>query len=74
MFLNQLTVKAKVYSLVAVCAATFVGFGLWSASTLNIAKVHGPYYSRIVQGKDLIADILPPPNYIGRRNEADQNG
>lgn len=64
MFLSKLTVKSKVYCLVAVCAATFVGFGLWSSSTLSIAKVHGPYYNRIVQGKDLIADILPPPNYI----------
>ena len=64
MSLSKMTVRTKVYSLVAVCAVTFVGFGLWSASTLNIAKVHGPYYSRIVQGKDLIADILPPPNYI----------
>lgn len=64
MSLSKMTVRSKVYTLVAVCAATFVGFGLWSASTLNIAKVHGPYYSRIVQGKDLIADILPPPNYI----------
>ena len=61
---SKMTVNVKVYSLVAVCAATFVGFGLWSTSTLNIAKVHGPYYNRIVQGKDLIADILPPPNYI----------
>lgn len=64
MSLSKMTVRSKVYTLVAVCAATFVGFGLWSASTLNIAKVHGPYYNRIVQGKDLIADILPPPNYI----------
>jgi len=29
-----------------------------------MTKVHGPYYNEIVQGKDLIADILPPPNYI----------
>ena len=59
-----MTVRVKIYALVAVCAATFVVFGLWSASTLNIAKVHGPYYNRIAQDKDLIADILPPPNYI----------
>ena len=59
-----MTVKTKLYSLVSLCAATFIACGLWSTSTLNIAKVHGPYYSRIVQGKDLIADILPPPNYI----------
>ncbi len=64
MSLKQMTVRGKIFTLVAVCTATFVGFGFWSASTLNLAKVHGPYYKRIVQGKDLIADILPPPNYI----------
>ncbi|HEV2608724.1 MAG TPA: methyl-accepting chemotaxis protein [Noviherbaspirillum sp.] len=32
--------------------------------TLNNLKVNGPVYQRIVQGKDLIADVLPPPEYI----------
>ena len=44
-----------------------LGFGLycaWSFKTLNDLKVNGPVYQRIVQGKDLIADILPPPEYI----------
>ncbi|WP_413208197.1 methyl-accepting chemotaxis protein [Rhodospirillum sp. A1_3_36] len=27
-------------------------------------QVNGPYYSKIMDAKDLIADILPPPNYI----------
>ncbi len=31
---------------------------------LNQLKVGGPLYERIVLGKDLIADILPPPAYI----------
>jgi len=30
-------------------------------SNLN---VNGPIYHRIVQGKDIIADVLPPPEYI----------
>ena len=30
----------------------------------NTAKVNGPMYGEIVQGKDLVADILPPPEYI----------
>ena len=64
MSLCNMTVRLKVYALVAVCAITFIGFGVWSASTLNIAKVHGPYYNRIVQDKNLLADIQPPRNYI----------
>lgn len=39
-------------------------YGLWSWSTIEQLKVNGPAYQRIVQGKDLIADILPPPEYI----------
>jgi methyl-accepting chemotaxis protein len=37
-----------------------MGVGLW---TLDEVRVNGPLYARIVQGKDLIADILPPPEY-----------
>jgi len=32
--------------------------------TLNKLKVNRPVYQNIIQGKDLIADILPPPEYI----------
>jgi methyl-accepting chemotaxis protein len=31
---------------------------------LHQLKVGGPIYDRIVLGKDLVADILPPPEYI----------
>lgn len=42
----------------------FVIYGFWSFKTLGELKVNGPIYQRIVQGKDLVADILPPPEYI----------
>ncbi|HEY0073907.1 MAG TPA: methyl-accepting chemotaxis protein, partial [Abditibacteriaceae bacterium] len=32
--------------------------------TNEAVKVNGPYYKQIVDGKDLIADVLPPPAYI----------
>ena len=46
-----------------------VGIGfvavIWTAlMAINQLKVGGPVYTRIVLGKDLIADILPPPEYI----------
>jgi methyl-accepting chemotaxis protein len=46
-----------------------VGIGfvavIWTAlMAINELKVGGPAYTRIVLGKDLIADILPPPEYI----------
>jgi len=42
----------------------FVFYGVWSFKTLNELKVNGPIYQRIAQNKDLVADILPPPEYI----------
>src|SRR5690348_12528877 len=33
-------------------------------AALSKLKVGGPVYSRISLGKDLVADILPPPEYI----------
>lgn len=46
-----------------------VGIGfvavVWTAlMAINELKVGGPVYTRIVLGKDLIADILPPPEYV----------
>lgn len=42
----------------------FAVYGSWSFKVLSELKVNGPVYQRIIQGKDLIADILPPPEYI----------
>jgi methyl-accepting chemotaxis protein len=50
--------------LIILFALGFLTYGAWSFKTLNELKVNGPVYQRIVQGKDLIADILPPPAYI----------
>src|SRR5689334_14898710 len=50
--------------LVGLFALGFIIYGVWSFKTLNELKVNGPLYQRIIQGKDLIADILPPPEYV----------
>jgi len=64
MKLFSFSIRIQLYSMIAFVTGAFLCFGLWSRSTLSIAKVNGPYYDRIVQGKDLVADILPPPEYI----------
>jgi methyl-accepting chemotaxis protein len=51
-------------ALLAIVIAGFVVYGATSFKVLNDLKVNGPTYQRIVQGKDLIADILPPPEYV----------
>jgi methyl-accepting chemotaxis protein WspA len=50
--------------LVAVFAGLFLVFGFTTWRTLEQVRVKGPIYTEIVLGKDLIADVLPPPEYI----------
>jgi methyl-accepting chemotaxis protein WspA len=61
---KSLNITTKLLLLVAVFGLAFLGFSLLTYHTLQTVKVNGPVYKSIVQGKDLIADILPPPNYI----------
>lgn len=42
----------------------FTVFGTRTYYTLKELSVNGPVYQQIIQGKDLVADILPPPEYI----------
>ena len=35
-----------------------------SSTSVNQVRVGGPTYEQIIQGKDLVADILPPPAYV----------
>jgi hemerythrin-like metal-binding protein len=54
--LTNLFAVAVVGGLLAVGVAGYLAIGE--------LKVGGPVYQRIVQGKDLVADILPPPEYV----------
>jgi methyl-accepting chemotaxis protein len=56
--------KNKLWLLVGVFATGFLVSVVFSFSTLNHVKVNGPIYKDIVQQKDLLADILPPPEYL----------
>lgn len=38
--------------------------GAMAFLALEQVKVNGPIYARVVQGKDLVADVLPPPEYL----------
>ncbi len=59
-----MSIRAKLLSTIGVCALGFVLFSLVSWKTIHTTKVNGEWYLKIVQGKDLIADVLPPPEYI----------
>jgi methyl-accepting chemotaxis protein len=62
--IKRLKVGAKLFAFVGLFAVGFVSFGLLTASTISTVAVNGPIYKDIAEGKDLVADILPPPEYI----------
>jgi methyl-accepting chemotaxis protein len=62
--LTELSIKARLGVILAVLIIGFTLFGIATLKAMNTLNVNGPIYQRIVQGKDLIADILPPPEYI----------
>ncbi|MGW8392273.1 methyl-accepting chemotaxis protein [Pseudoduganella sp. HUAS MS19] len=64
MILHRMKIRARFLVMLCIFGAGFALYGVWSFRTLNELKVNGPVYERIVQSKDLIADVLPPPEYI----------
>lgn len=62
--LRALKLSHRLAVLIVIFSAGFILYGLWSFKTLHEWKVNGPVYQKIVQSKDLIADVLPPPEYI----------
>ncbi|MDP1635079.1 MAG: hypothetical protein Q8L69_10415, partial [Gallionellaceae bacterium] len=62
--MQNLKLSQKFAVLVVASLAGFVIASIAAFWALSELKVNGPLYQRIVQGKDLVADILPPPEYI----------
>ena len=62
--IENLKIRTKFALLTAVAVAGFVGLGLVSYNTMSIVEINGRLYLEIVKGKDLVADILPPPEYL----------
>ncbi len=62
----------KVRSRLVVLIGAFLVWGaigsLLAYSSLRQVQINGPLYDRLVQGKDLVADILPPPIYVVEAN------
>lgn len=50
----------KLYALMAVFLTGFLLFAWGARDTLEIVRVKGPVYNGIIEGKDIVADILPP--------------
>jgi methyl-accepting chemotaxis protein len=61
---SNMGMKGKLLCLSLAYAIGIVVFGTVAYLAINKVKVGGPIYKQVVEGKDLIADILPPPEYI----------
>ena len=58
------SVKAKLMLLVGVSAVGLLTVAGLSIRTINQVKVYGPLFQEIVDEKDLMADVLPPPVFL----------
>lgn len=59
-----MSMRSKFLAIILVSVFGFGIFGAIAWNTLNLTKVNGGLYQKIVTKKDLIADVLPPPEYI----------
>lgn len=64
MNLKNMKIGTRITLLMCLIMAAFLIFACFYYNTINTVKVKGPNYNRIMAGKDLVADILPPPGYI----------
>ncbi|MDO9163864.1 MAG: methyl-accepting chemotaxis protein [Methylococcaceae bacterium] len=61
---TKLSIKMRLFFILTTLVLGFAIFGYATHKAMNTLNVNGPIYQRIVQGKDIIADVLPPPEYI----------
>ncbi len=61
---KRLSIAARLRLIIALSVLGIVVSSLLFHNAMKRSAVHGPGYTEIVQGKDVIADILPPPEYI----------
>ena len=66
--LKLLGLKTSFSLILGVLVIGFIVFGVVALTFMERLKVNGPLYDNVVRGKDLIADILPPPAYILEAN------
>lgn len=60
-FYARYSIRTKLTILSGVFVAALLLLAGYAFVTLQTVKVNGPLYDAIVRDKDLIADILPPP-------------
>ncbi len=62
--LTKITLQRKLAGTCVIIAFGLIALMAAMETFTERIKVNGPLYLEIIQGKDLIADVLPPPEYI----------
>lgn len=63
-WISGLRQRTQLFLLLAVMALGILLVSVWTQRVNSELRIGGPLYQEIVKGKDLLADILPPPYYI----------
>lgn len=61
---SDITIRTKLYGLVICSTLGLIAVLGLSGWLLAEFRVSGPVYNRIITAKDIVADVLPPPEYI----------
>lgn len=62
--IKNLKISKKLSLLIILFIICMVGISSFSFYAINDIKINGRLYEEIISGKDLVADIVPPPAYI----------
>ena len=62
--LGRFSIRWKIILILGFAVVAFLSYGAASYRTIMALRINGDLYRQIAQGKDLIADVLPPPEYI----------
>ena len=62
--LSRMSIKTQFAVLLGIVTVAFLVFGAGERWVRNNVRIGGETYAGIILGKDLIADILPPPSFI----------
>jgi methyl-accepting chemotaxis protein len=62
--LANASIRGKLFTLLGVLVVGFAAYGIFAVTLTKKVEINGPIYQEIIMGKDLVADILPPPEYI----------
>lgn len=63
-FFKGLGTRLKLLLLVSILISGLIIYGLIFNKIMERLKIHGPYYDKIIEGRDIATDIVPPRLFI----------